>query len=511
MIEARRMTSTASGALVALVTASAIAHAQPRGVPVYGATDNGPSVLLSNADGTSPYSGIVRYAGRATCTGVFLATFGDDDDPRDAPAYVLTNGHCPDFPGSNSVILDRPAPASHRVVFDYFADTAARQTSVAVSRISYTTMKGQDIAVLELAARYADVIRAGFAPWRATSQWPLQGEPAAVVGAPLTGTAATSFLRVAACKLESRADVLLEYVWHWFDFERNRCRDIQAGSSGSPVISRRTGALLGLVNTTTIGAVPHTDCALNDPCEPSPGHAASRANTSYMTPLVGIRRCFAETGRFDVTRASCPLDPGQQAVAMPAFRGAVNPKLEMPILGPPRRQWNVRISGPFDYYRYKIVPAAGGDCRHALGYSKAWSVQAQPVIDDRLPSAEGFHFLCLIGGTGTQWYARWQSTDHPTVVAVRIDTTPPDIPAPLTITEGEVAWFVEFHTVDPEISTYRYKFGRPADTRCDQPADYRLALIPFIPLPKANRPYLFCAIAYDAAQNAGTPIEALLP
>jgi len=96
-------------------------------------------------------------------------------------------------------------------------------------------------------------------------------------------------------------------------------------------------------------------------------------------------------------------------------------------------------------------------------------------------------------------------------VAVRIDTTPPDIPAPLTITEGEVAWFVEFHTVDPEISTYRYKFGRPADTRCDQPADYRLALIPFIPLPKANRPYLFCAIAYDAAQNAGTPIEALLP
>ena len=39
------------------------------------------------------------------------ATVQDGADPRDAAAYVLTNGHCPDFPGANEVIINRPAPA----------------------------------------------------------------------------------------------------------------------------------------------------------------------------------------------------------------------------------------------------------------------------------------------------------------------------------------------------------------------------------------------------------------
>src|SRR5262245_42827270 len=95
-------------------------------VPVYGAIDDGPPVLLSNADGSNPYSGIVRYQGRATCTGVFLDTNSDGQDPRDAPAYVLSNGHCSDFPGSNEVLPDRPA-GRQQVIFNYFADTRSQQ------------------------------------------------------------------------------------------------------------------------------------------------------------------------------------------------------------------------------------------------------------------------------------------------------------------------------------------------------------------------------------------------
>jgi hypothetical protein len=40
---------------------------------------------------------------------------------------------------------------------------------------------------------------------------------------------------------------------------------------------------------------------------------------------------------------------------------------------------------------------------------------------------------------------------------------------------------------------------------------YRLALVPFIALPKSGRPYTFCAIPYDGAQNPGRLIETLLP
>jgi hypothetical protein len=487
-----------------------VAAEATRDVPVYSATDGGPSVVLSNADGRSPYSSVVRYFGRAQCTGVFVATIPDGDDPGNAPAYVLTNGHCPAFPGSNEVLVNQAAPSAHRVVFNYFADVPARQVSVPVRRIAYATMKGRDVALLELAGRYDDVVRQGFEPWRITQTRPEHDENVVVVGAPLAASGGPSFLRLAACRLDSRAEIVLEYIWHWFDADRNRCADIREGSSGSPVISRATGLLLGLVNTTTIGAVRYTECFLNHPCEPAPGDVVGRSNTSYMTPLVGVVRCFDEGGQFDVVRQGCPLDTDAQVRAVPAFLGPVNPRLDTTVVGRPRRRWDVTISGVFDGYIYKVVAAAGGDCRDLRGYRSPRRVHDDPVIDDALPQSEGYYFLCVLGATGTRAGTVWQSLDHPTIVVVRIDTVPPQIPARITIGESELAWMVAFDYVIPEISTYTFKFGRPGETRCSDPADYRLALIPFISVSKMGRPSVFCAIPYDSALNPGPVFEALL-
>ncbi|HEY8150585.1 MAG TPA: hypothetical protein VIK51_16885, partial [Vicinamibacteria bacterium] len=63
----------------------------------------------------------------------------------------------------------------------------ARQLSVPVSRIAYATMKRQDVAVLELAARYDEILRSGIEPWPVTLTLPAPDEPVVVVGAPLTG------------------------------------------------------------------------------------------------------------------------------------------------------------------------------------------------------------------------------------------------------------------------------------------------------------------------------------
>jgi Trypsin-like peptidase domain len=488
-----------------------IASDAARGVPTYGTTEGGPSVLLSNADGRNPYSSIVRYLGRAQCTGVFVATIPEDEDSGAAPAYVLTNGHCPAFPGANEVLVNQSAASNHRVIFNYFADGQTPQVSVAVTRIAYATMKGRDIAVLELAARYDDIVRSGFEPWPITLAVPARHEPVVVVGAPLTGSSATSFLRLAQCRLESRADVVLEFVWHWFDFDRNRCSDIREGSSGSPVISRQTGRLLGLLNTTTIGAVPFTDCFLNHPCEPVPGDVASQANTSYMTPLVRMDSCFDEGGQFDLRGQGCPLDADHQVRLTPAFLGAVNPRLTGTPLGSPRRRWGVTVSGMFDQYRDKVVAAASGDCRDLRGYGMSRRVTDHPVTADPLPQTEGYHFLCVLGGTGTRGGAAWQRIEHPTIVAIRIDMTPPRIPARISIREGDQSWTITFGALDPEISAYTFKFGRPSETRCEDPAHYRAALIPFITLSKVNRPYVFCAIPYDSAFNPGQTFEAILP
>lgn len=480
-------------------------------IPTYGAIDGGSSVLLSNGDDRSPYGGIVRYVGRAQCTGVFVATVPEGEDARNAPAYVLTNGHCAEFPGANEVIINRPAPSTHRVIFNYFADTAARAVSVPVSRIAYATMKGQDVAVLELAARYDEIVRRGFEPWRPAFIPYAPDESIVIVGAPMMANAATSFLRLAACRLQSRADVVLEHVWHWFDFDRNRCLDIGPGSSGSPVISRQTGQVIGLVNTTTTGAVPYTECVLNHPCEPVRGDVTSRSSTTYVTPIMHIDRCFDEAGQFDLTRPPCPLDTDRQVRVVPTVIGSVNPRQTSPILGLPRQRWDVAVSGMFDHYTYKVVNAESGDCSELRGYVPTRRVSDRPIIDGPLPQTDGYHFLCVLGVTTAGRRVIWQNIDHPTVVKVRIDTIAPRIPARIGIGESDLGWTVSFGTLEPEIFAYTFKFGRPSETRCQDSVDYRLALIPFISLPKANRPYVFCAIPYDGALNPGSTFEMLLP
>jgi hypothetical protein len=291
---------------------------------------------------------------------------------------------------------------------------------------------------------------------------PAPDEPVVVVGAPLTGAADTSFLRLAACPLESRANLVIEFVWHWFDYARNRCADIAPGSSGSAVISRRTGRLLGLMNTTTIGAAPDSDCFIDHPCGPVPGDVARRPDTSYLTPLVRVDRCFDRSGRFDVAGAGCPLDPGLQVVLTPATLGGQNPRREPGLLRPLRQRRDVTVSGPFDHHRYKVADAATGDCRDLRGYGTPRRAGEYPVIEDPLPLAEGYQFLCVIGGTGPRPSDRWQSLDHPTVVAVRIDTVPPRIPARITVRENDLSWIVEFGTIEPEIVGYAFKFGRPS-------------------------------------------------
>lgn len=498
-----RPVGAAVAAAVLFGSAAAVAVG---GVPVYGARDGDAPVLLSNADGQSPYTGVGRYLGRASCTAVFVTPFDDGADEGAAPAYAITNGHCLDFPGANDVLLNQP-PGRGQVTFNYFADSTRSQLVVPVVRSAYATMKGQDIGVLELELRYEQLRARGIDPWPLTRGRADASEPVVVVGTP-----ESSFLLLAACRLDGQAALVLEHVWYWYGFLRNTCAGIAPGSSGSPVISRRTGQVVGLVNTTTNGGRRAlSECVLDHPCEPVVGGETSRADTTYVTPVLGLDACFPG-GWFDVRGAGCPLDPGEQVRLSPAYLSRVNPRLETVPFGRPVHAWNVAVSGSFSYYRYKVVAVGVDDCRDPRGYSPVRAVRAQPVIDDAMPEREGWWFLCVVGGHDDRGGGiGWQPTAFPTAVRARIDTVRPRVEAPLVIEENAVSWQVRFQTMDPEIVSYAYKFGRPAETRCDEGVGYRIALVPFTSLPKSGRPYVFCAIPYDTAFNAGRIVERLLP
>lgn len=496
--------------VVALLSDASFSHGQVQPVPTYGATDMGPSVLLSNADGNNAYTGVVRVQARAACTGVFLAT--TDPDSRggdDASAWVATNGHCVDFPATNVVVREQPGQGF--VVFNFFIDTPSKQLQVPIRRMAYATMKGQDIGLVELTARVGELRRSGIEPWRPVLTLPEPDEPVVVVGAPLQRNPQLAYLRLAACPLEGRAPFVYEFTWHWYGFDRLRCLDVLPGSSGSPVISRRTGRIVALLNTTNTFAEPYSACQPDSPCEPSGPDAVQPPATSYATPMIRIDRCFDDRGELDLNGSDCPLDPGANTQHAPATLGSVNPFLTSVPIGPARSTWSVRITGPHGYYRYKVVKVPGGDCRDLRGYGDVRTITTEPFIADSLPTAEGHYMLCSIGGPSRRWGRDWQSVDYPTVTRVRIDTTPSTLPAPIAITDLPTSYLVVFNTLGIEVSTYRYKVGAAGETRCADAADYSLAFLEFIPVPKIARPQIFCAQPYDAAGNPGVLFERLLP
>lgn len=288
-------------ALLALSAASAC-PAEP--APTYGAVPEGPSVLLSSAGRTSAYRGVGRLdVGSMVCTAVFTVPPGAV--PDDAPAYALTAGHCVEIWEPDEVVRDRPAPA-YEITFDYFSDDAERSTFRARA-VAYGTMKGRDIAVVELDATVGALRRAGIAPWQLATEAGAPDEPLVVVHA-LLG----SFLRLSACAARGVAEVVREHHWRWFGLQRNACADIGPGSSGAPAIARSSGRLLAILGTSTRGSEGIEDCALDRPCEPQGEGATVLPDVNYAVPVSGLVMCFDPAARFNPALRGCPLDLGTQ-------------------------------------------------------------------------------------------------------------------------------------------------------------------------------------------------------
>lgn len=273
--------------------------------PTYGAVPEGPSVLLSDADRKNLYSGVGRLDAEDTvCTAVFAVPGGAV--PDDAPAYVLTAGHCVGVWEPDEVIVDGPAPG-YEVTFRYFSDGDDRP-ALGARAIAYGTMKERDIGVVSLEATVGQLRGLGIAPWVIGDDAGAADEPLVVVHAP-----SGSFLRLSACAAQGMAGEVREHHWRWFDLQRNGCEDVRPGSSGSPVIARSSGRLLAILGTSTRDSEGLEDCALNRPCEPRDAGATVLADMNYAVPVSGLLGCFDAGARFDPALPGCPLDLGGAA------------------------------------------------------------------------------------------------------------------------------------------------------------------------------------------------------
>lgn len=462
------------------------------------------SKLLNNSDGSlDALKGIAKFDGASNCTGAFIQT----SERGDAPAYLITNGHCAQDWNPNEIFRDMSAEG-YTATFNYFIDTQDAQIAIPAKTIAYSTMKGRDVAIIELDATIGELTAQGIQPFAIADATPASTN-ISVFGVPVTGLPPDEwYLRREDCLMIGQVD-LLEFQWHFFDSFRNTCKDIFGGSSGSPVFAQDSDAILALINTTTVGG--EYACALGAPCEVTNNRIYLSPNTSYATPIIGISHCFDAEGRFNLDLSTCPLDDGLQLSLEGQPLSPTQPIVTDENGVAQRVTWNTALFGDFTYYRYKIGAVSSVDCRDADGYSDPIELRNNNLIEDEIPEAEGFYYLCIVAGNNSTVDSTWQSFANATVIFAQIDTTPPVIPPTLSVQELETEYLVEPVFKIPELAHYILKFGPPEETDCKDMTGY----VPYrriaIPIEKGSQtPAKVCVIGYDYANNPTPPLEQII-
>lgn len=347
-----------------------------------GAANGAPSKALQNSQRHyEVWSGIgrLRLASGESCSGVLLDT-RDEQGHASGPGYLLTSGHCAFFKfGSARINL----PINANVTFRYFHDEPERHRTYAISTIRWSSLVGTDLALLEIDASLMTLIQSGINPLRLASQYHQESQDVINVGAP-TGMSERG-LRLSVCS-EQSAGTFIDQPGVFPLAMRNKC-DLRAGSSGSPMLNRRTNEITGIVSQITSDRAPTSeDCLDASLCN------HDRFNYSYSPDF--LQSCFI-SGVFTPDQPNCSLTAAEWRVVEPwnikpyvhRYRDA-DGRDRLP-------RWNFGFSLDAAFYRYKTVRNAV-ECKIPSEYGAASSTQ-NAYIDAPIGPSNGAHALCIIG------------------------------------------------------------------------------------------------------------------
>lgn len=243
------------------------------------------------------------------------ATLIDTDGAPNAPAYALTNGHCVggsnggDFLEPGEFLVDGKPPRGMSIKLNYFIDAGPAVRSIPVRRISYATMTHTDVAVLELAIPFRDLVKEGYHPRKIATVDPSAGTEVEMVGIPQSGVKAKErFIRRSTCQIGARAN-LREGDYVFKGAFRHGCSSV-GGSSGTSMVARESGKIVAINNTgISDRALRDSECALNRPCEVrSDGSVQSVYETNYAQRVTDVPSCFDAQGIFNINLAGCKLE-----------------------------------------------------------------------------------------------------------------------------------------------------------------------------------------------------------
>lgn len=465
-----------------------------------------PSVLLENKDGRfNLWNGIGRMESRGNrlCTAVLIDTRTDASaDQPGSPAYVLSSGHCtfvqPDQMGADLEI-------EGQVEFNYFKDMPLQRKAYPLKKIHWSTLRGTDIALLELDAPLSRLLQDGITPMKLAQTTPGVGSDVLSVSAPLTATGHT--LRLSACTLDAITSII-EHPYAWNANLKNRCEDVLPGSSGSPLIDRKTNTVIGIMGTSTRGATEQGRCFADAPCEVKKnGQAFWSADTNYASPVDTLHACFAD-GVFNSSLKDCTLkSDAHVTLPNPAYRKNLI-RLERDEQGAviaPR--WDMKFTINTTLFKFKTARDPI-ECLKPEGYLRSRDSRTAH-INAVIGTEPGLYSLCIVGHNGNEGDVagvRENAFIHSVELAEKSVAAAPNV----TVERLENGKHRVAFTPNPPVhASHAYKFGTPESTDCANPQGYKTVYYDFNITPKLL-PIKLCTLARDESGQISEPRTDLL-
>ncbi len=425
-----------------------------------------------DGDQAIQYSGVAQVRADSACSGWLI-----DTHSADGPGYLVTNGHCTQSRNGPSTEVGVDLPTDGFVAFGRGGRTAP--LPVPAERVAYSTMNGTDIAVIELAATFGQLTNDGVRAYRPAALLPA-GRLAVNVGVPVEDVPDSQVApRLGQCVTGHQVGVV-ELGWFFDDAQAVDCPGILGGSSGSPLFDR-TDRVVGMINTTTVGASPGGTCWLNKPCERTDAGVVPVPDTSYAVSVAGLDSCFSG-GRFALTE-NCPLPrPGVVVQTTVTALNADGDTITAEVTAPART-----------VLRTGVAPLTATDsCAEEATYAS--SVPAGPqrtTLETTIPAEEGLYVWCISDPTA----------DQPVAIVLERDLTPPVRTPRLSVDQTDEGYRVMPVFSPPELSDFRIKSGPAAGTDCDDRAGYQpFRRIPTF-IPTGRLPAVFCYVGADLAGN----------
>ncbi|WP_404823601.1 trypsin-like peptidase domain-containing protein [Pseudomonas capsici] len=454
--------------------------------PGEGLVSLAPSKVLLEADGHSAHwNGIGRIKSKKglDCTATLIDT-RSPDSPDDAPAYLLTSGHC--ISRRNGLIIT-DTEIEGTVQFNFFTDSIPH--SYPLKQVHWSSLQGVDLAIVELQPTLASLIAAGIRPLRLTKQMPEDGRNILSIGAPFH--ISTGHLRMAACVHQS-SGVILHQPWVWRHTVSNQCKDISQGSSGSPLLIRDTGEVFAVMNLTNQPS-PEGSAVKNEMALP-PGFPPQAVGTNFGSPVTSLNECFID-GVLNTDPDQCKLFPVYSITFEKPPRHYA--KVRLDALGNEvYPTWDLQFTVDKPLYRYKKVDSAL-QCENPVGYSGTIA-SGNARIDDPIDARLGINWLCIVGVSSADERPGPGMMRNALTLAVELQAAGPTSAPKMHIEKNrfgahQVMWLLEPGLID----YYTAKIGPPATTNCTDLQGFKRRLGSELMLRKKSLPVKICTYAHD--------------